>query len=335
MKRMWWMLIALALVGCSTEPSEQADWLLSPGRPSLLRVGWEVQESRLSRDMTMSGSSNAESPTMADRDVVSSSHLWALAELPVQVSAVDESEDLRVTMTVRRAAGGQNDQDQDGSWNRFLSSDDLKALSPSYPEASGTMAELRFDATVNKAGHLASTDIHGGHFDEMRDAMEKGGHEGVTPAEMQRYWEHAIYMPSPNAFSGLEDLLAYLPPDDAVVGSSWSVQRDRVYPYWWYVFGLATHAAYSTERSTCRVTAAEQTRAGRSVTVAISGRRFPQPRTEEERVAYLDISGMLRVNVDTWESAEFYMASDVHWHDEFEIPTYVYFMERAMLVAAP
>ena len=336
MKRMCWTLIALAMVGCSVEPGQQAHRLLLSERPSLLTIRSEMHMSGLSGSETWLGPMNSEAPTIIEHnDSLSSDRYWHLLELPLQAFPTDEQEHVRVKMTVRRVAEGYGHRSEEfGSSSESFDSDDPAPIDPSDRsswDALVDMKALRFDATVNRAGRLVSIDPHGEQFDQMRQSLAKAKAEGVGPAEIEQH-KAALHLHSLGVFSGLEDISAYLPPDDVAVGSRWAVRREHVYPYRGFEFYVMTSGCvYSTERSTCRVTAVEQSPTGRSITVAISGRRLPQGPETEERVDYLEMNGLLRVNVDTWESAEFYMGSDVRWLNPGAEPMGVRFMERVML----
>lgn len=340
MKHLWWLVIGLVFAGCTPVPSEQAHQLLSPGRPSLLTIRSEMQMSGLSGSTSSFGSAAPGAPTIVEHDEsLSSSRCWQVMELPLQVFPAEEPGHLRAELTIQRAAGGYDfrDEEHGSSSESFDTAVEAVPTSPSDSDSLKALADmkaLRFEATVDRAGGLTNVSVRSAQSGDMRESLVKEVGEGAGPEEIEQL-EAALRMRAMGVFSGLEDVLVYLPPDDVVVGSTWSVRRERVYPYRGFEFYMMTSGSpYSTERSTCRVTAVEQSPTGRSVTVLITGRRVPKSLAGYRRIDYLDIRGMLRVNVDTWESAEFYMASNAHWSDPAEMPMDVRFTERVTLSPA-
>ncbi len=173
-----------------------------------------------------------------------------------------------------------------------------------YREWIAAIRGASFLARMDNKGYLISFDAAGEPFDSTKQEWAQEEHE-VSAEERQ----HAMRINSLGVFSALADSVAYLPPpgQELRTGSRWLVERQAVYPCDPYPFYMLTDGgSYSTERSTCHLGGIERTEAGRVATISIVGQRIPQlfGRGASSRVSRIDITGQLRVNLDTREIVE-------------------------------
>jgi hypothetical protein len=154
--------------------------------------------------------------------------------------------------------------------------------------------KLQFRYVISPTEGITAFDANAEHLDRMLDGV-KDHPDGEQQAE------HMIRTYSYGGFAAVADVLAYLPPKDSSAGDTWLVKREKVYPYDGFSFSMLAYAAYSGERSTCRVVAVRDTPDGQIMEVSINGRRIPyaKPNVPSPRIREIKLRGRMHYNFDT------------------------------------
>ena len=299
------LILLLPPLGCVPEAESNVQ-IYQAGRKLLLT--YRV-------DMRNDGVIGDSSTTLGDKTVEEvyrgSYSEWGEMELPVSVKASDEPDRLALSLTYRRQRMGNWYKDDKGRKHEetFDSNrpppKDERAIRE-HRERTEEMKSLSFLAHVNRAGKIVEFDASGEGFESAKKDLAASE---ATPAMKQ--WVAMAYH-SGGVCSALNDAAAYLPPADARKGQKWHVRREYVIPYHAYGFYMLTNGCvYSTEESQCQVKSLRGTLAGRVMTIAITGRRVPQnpEKGTPIRVKHFELSGQLRVNLDTGEIIELQLKS--------------------------
>ena len=291
------LALLLSPLGCAP-PAESNVQLYRTGRKLLLTYRVEMRnDGVLGQSITMLGDKEVE------RVPRGSSSEWGEMELPVSVKASDEAGRLALFMTFRRQRMGNWYKEETGCKHEetFDSNRPPSDNGQAFREHKNRTEEIKslsFLVQVDSVGKVVEFDASGGQFESLK--KELAASKSVS-AEKKRL---ALGHISAGVYSALEDAAAYLPPADTKKDQKWHVRRKYVLPYHAYGFYMLTNGCgYSTEDSECQVKSLRNTHAGRVMTIEIKGRRVPQNPEGgmPKRVKHLELSGELRINLDTGE----------------------------------
>ena len=298
--------LLLSLFGCALadEPDVR---LYRADRKLLLKCRVEMRiEGVLGQSITKKESMGVERGVEreVEREVTrGSSCEWGEMELPVSVKASDEPGRMALSMAFRRQRMGNWYKEEKGrkheeTFDSNLPPSEKGRALREHKDRTEEMKSLSFLVQVDSVGKMVEFDASGGQFESVKKELAK---RKAAPPEKKRL---ALGHASGGVYSALDDAAAYLPPADARKDQKWDVRRKYVLPYHAYGFYMLTNGCrYSTEESQCQVKSLQKTHAGRVMTIEIKGRRVPQNPEEgmSKRVKHLELSGQLRINLDTGE----------------------------------
>jgi len=292
------MGLLLSPLGCAPAAESNVQ-LYRTGRKLLLTYRVEMRnDGVLGESSTMLGDKEVERKVSRG-----SSSEWGEMELPVDVKASDEPGRLALLMTFRRQRLGNWYKEEKGRKHEeaFDSNRPPSGNEQALREHKNRTEEIKslsFFVQVDSVGKVVEFDGSGGQFDSVKKELTTSK---AVPTVKKRL---ALGYISAGVYSALEDASAYLPPADAKKDQKWHVRRKYVLPYHAYGFYMLTNGCgYSTEESQCQVKSLRKTPAGRVMTIEIKGWRVPQSPEEgmPKRVKHLELSGQLRINLDTGE----------------------------------
>lgn len=326
------LVIAMMAVGCAESGPVNRVHVLIAGREMLLAYHCEMQMAGVSTSeehVTFVSEEHA-AATVTKRETPYNSTEWGDMELPLRVAAMPGSDRLRAKMTVQRFRTG-NTSFADGQPKREESSG--FGPGPSTGPASEMESQLRdaeFIAIVDPSGQLISSDIVGKYWTKRKGELADGVKKGASraQAEMALRWE------TPGVFAALEDVTAYLPPEGAGTGQTWTVKRERVLPYHAYGFFMMTQGcSHSQETSTCTLKSIRTRGKNHIAIISIRGQRIPRGAdgSTPQRVKYFEVTGELEVNLGTGAVEKLRIVSVPAWVRPKEESFRVKFVENVSL----
>jgi hypothetical protein len=224
---------------------------------------------------------------------------WWDMELPLSVTAMPDSDSLRVAMTVHRVrTGGSHTQGGETKHEEsvgFVVGDPIQSERASWSH----LRNAEFVAVIDPQGQLASTDVTGKHWADLKKEFAESARQDGAP---QVQVDIALRGTTFGVFSALEDAMSYLPPEGLQAGQSWKVRREYVFPYVYFEFGMFTRGGlYSKEEATCTVRSVRARGPHSVATIAIRGKRIPhgRGRSMQQTVKHFDLKGELEVNLHT------------------------------------
>jgi hypothetical protein len=291
------LALLLSPLGCAPAAESNVQ-LYRTGRKMLLTYRLDMRN-----DGVLGGSSTSLGGKEVKEVWRGSSSEWGEMELPVIVKASDEPDQMTLFMTFRRQRMGNWYKEEKGSKHEetFDSNRPPSGNEQALREHKNRTEEIKslsFLVQVDNVGKVVEFDASGEQFESVKKELAASK---TVPAEKKRL---ALGHMSGGVYSALDDAAAYLPPADARKNQKWHVRRKYVLPYHAYGFYMLTNGCgYSTEKSQCQVKSLRKTPAGRVMTIEIKGRRVPQNPEGgmPKRVKHLELSGQLRINLDTGE----------------------------------
>ena len=292
--------LAVAGVGCTKPMPVDCITVLSPGRKMRLTVRAETQAvGSFGMRGIMSMDKDGRTTVTEQADPPSTSVSWSEMDLPLSVTAMPNSDSLRVTMTVHRYRQGSSHttegETKHHEYARFEAGDGSKPESESGRALRG--AELV--AVIGTQGRLVSAGVTGKYMFELKKAPAGGVKQVAASGEQA---DMGLVLSTCGVFAAMEDVMAYLPPKGVRPGQSWKVRREYVMSYQPYDFAMLTHSgSYAKEEATCRVRSVKARGLHSIATIAISGKRpmdYPES-SKTRRVKHFDLKGELEVNLNT------------------------------------
>ena len=308
--------LAVAAVGCTKPMPVDGITVLSPGRKMRLTVRAETQAVGSSGMTLMMSSDKDGRTTVTERaHPPSTSATWSEIDLPLSVTAMPNSDSLRVTMTVHRYRQGSSHIKQGETkhyeYARFEAGDGSKPKS----ESERALRDAEIVAVIGTQGRLVSAGVTGKYMFELKKALAGGVKKQDASVEQA---DAGLVLSTIGVFAAMEDAMAYLPPKGKGVrpGQSWKVRREYVLSYQPYDFAMLTHSgSYSKEEATCRVRSVKARGLHSVATIAISGKRpiaYPES-SKTRRVKHFDLKGELEVNLNTGAIEKLRLESTPTW----------------------
>ena len=276
------VVLAVAAVGCTEPMPVDCITVLSPGRGMRLAFHYERQ---------MSSSLGVE-------ETFTSIEWWDM-ELPLSVTAMPDSDSLRVVMTVHRVRTGGSHTGEGETKHEESAGFEVGDPIQSEPASWSHFRNAEFVAVIDPQGQLASTDVMGKSWADLKKQLAESARQGVAP---QAQVDIALRGATCGVFSALEDAMAYLPPEGLQAGQSWKVRREYVFPYHSFEFAMFTRGgAYSKEEATCTVRSVKARGLHSIATIAIRGKRISHGRGQsmQQIVKHFELKGELEVNLNT------------------------------------
>ena len=308
------VMLAVAAAGCTEPVPIDRVSVFSPGRKMNLTVRAETQ-SVGSSGMTLMMSSDKDGRETVTKQAhpPSTSTTWSEMDLPLSVTAIPNSDSIRVTMTVHRYRQGSSHirqgETKHHEYARFEAGDGSKPKS----ESGRLLRDAELVAVIGTQGRLVSAGVTGEYMFEFKKAPAGGVKQMGASGDQA---DMGLVLSTCDVFAAIEDAMAYLPPKGVRPGQSWKVRREYVMSYQPYDFAMLTHSgSYVKEEATCTVRSVKARGRHSVATIAISGKRpmgYPES-IKTRRVKHFDLKGELEVNLNTGAIEKLRLESTPTW----------------------